>query len=98
MEGLDFYAAPRFWPKSEGSLVGSIHIRLSPVKADPSRKATETVGAFKKQNTTTFANAEKVVGKVDKVLKSRIRGLRDLSIQVEGLDCTFCPCSTGAGR
>jgi zinc transporter 5/7 len=100
VEGLEFYAAPRFWPKSEGSLVGSVHIRLSPVKAfeDPSRPASESAWAFKKQGGVTYADADKVVAKVENVLKSRIRGLRDLTIQVEGLDCTFCPCSTGAGR
>lgn len=42
--GVASYSAPRFWPKGEGMVVGSIHIQLAPgpgVNVDKVRKAVE---------------------------------------------------------
>lgn len=97
VEGLEFYAAPRFWPKSAGSVVGSIHIHLTS-NSDLGDTSCPVDALSFKRVTTTYANAEKVVAQVEKILKSRVKGLRDLTIQVEGLDCIFCPCTTGAAR
>ncbi len=97
VEGLEFYAAPRFWPKSASSVVGSIHIHLTS-NSDLGDTSCPVDALSFKRVTTTYANAEKVVAQVEKILKSRVKGLRDLTIQVEGLDCIFCPCTTGAAR
>ncbi len=96
VEGLESYAAPRFWPKAEGSLVGSIHIQLLPTRSymDPSvSRLDDPAWEFKKPS-IGYANAEKVVARVEHILKGKIRGLRDLTIQVEGMDHAFCACTT----
>jgi zinc transporter 5/7 len=44
-----------------------------------------------------YANADKVVARVEKVLKSRIRGLTELVVQVEGSeDKSWCNCMTSS--
>ncbi|ORY29792.1 cation efflux family-domain-containing protein [Naematelia encephala] len=94
IDGLANYGAPRFWPRCEGELVGSIHIHLAPSAADhdPSRFSHTP---FKSRQPTIYANAEKVVSRVEKVLKGRIRGLEELVIQVEGCEeKSFCSCMT----
>lgn len=46
-----------------------------------------------------YANAEKVVGRVEKVLKTRIKGLTELVVQVEGSEeRPFCTCMTGGDQ
>ncbi|KAL7424681.1 putative zinc transporter msc2 [Cryptotrichosporon argae] len=48
---------------------------------------------------TIYANADKVVARVERVLKRRIHGLKELVVQVEGSEeRRFCGCMTGAGR
>lgn len=96
VEGLANYSAPRFWPRCEGELVGSIHIQLSlsPSAYDPTRISTPA--SNKGHHHAIYANAEKVVGRVEKVLKGKIRGLEELVIQVEGSEeRVFCDCMTG---
>jgi zinc transporter 5/7 len=45
---------------------------------------------------TIYANAEKVVARVEGVLKRRIGGLVELVVQVEGSEeAGFCTCMTG---
>lgn len=95
VEGLANYGSPRFWPRCEGELVGSIHIHLSPSPSsvDPSKQTSVTGRAT---GQTIYTNSAKVVSRVEKVLKAKIRGLSELIIQIEGSEeRPFCTCSTG---
>ncbi|WVQ78835.1 hypothetical protein IAT38_000926 [Cryptococcus sp. DSM 104549] len=102
VDGLANYAAPRFWPRCEGEIVGSIHIHLapSPSSFDPSRVSTPPNQSGRaRPGDAIYANAEKVVARVERVLKRRIRGLTELVVQVEGSEeRSFCTCMTGGGR
>lgn len=77
IEGVASYSAPRFWPKDSASIIGTIHIQLAPsgVSLDPGGPHSST--------RTTFARLDRVVERVDKLLRSRISGLEELTIQVE---------------
>ncbi|KAH9946505.1 cation efflux protein [Amylocystis lapponica] len=68
-----------FWPKDAASVIGSIHIQLapSPSSHDPA--------LLHSQRRPTYANVDRVVERVDKLLRSRIPGLEELTIQVEEL-------------
>lgn len=77
--GLASYGAPRFWPKDESTLVGSIHIHLAPL---PFTSSPALGAAGKDQQ--RFADVAKVVGQVRRVLSRRLRGLSELTVQVEG--------------
>ncbi|KAG9128131.1 putative zinc transporter msc2 [Ceratobasidium sp. 392] len=75
VEGLASYTAPRFWPKDGESMAGSIHIQLS-----PSAASYDPAGAHRAQH-TTYVNSERVVDRVEQLLRSRIHGLDELAIQ-----------------
>lgn len=95
VEGLANYSAPRFWPRCEGELVGSIHIQLAPSRSsfDPSKFSNSP--AIHK-GPAIYANADKVVSRVEKILRSKIPGLTEMIIQVEGSEeRVFCDCMTG---
>ena len=101
VDGLASYAAPRFWPRCEGELVGSIHIQLapSPSSFDPTRLSTHPSSSRPRKGDAIYANSEKVVGRVEKVLKKRIKGLTELVVQVEGSEeRSFCTCMTGGDQ
>ena len=78
IEGLASYSAPRFWPKDSTSLIGSIHIQVeqAPASLDP----TGPNGSSK----PVWASVERVVERVDTILRNRIKGLEELTIQVDG--------------
>ncbi|WVQ77395.1 hypothetical protein IAR50_007080 [Cryptococcus sp. DSM 104548] len=108
IDGLSNYAAPRFWPRCEGEIVGSIHIQLAPAPSsfDPGRHGTppshshsQSSHAHGKNGEVIYSNADRVVARVEKVLKSRIKGLSELVVQVEGgSEKSFCTCMTGGGK
>jgi len=77
IEGLASYTSPRFWPKDSESVIGSIHIQLAPSLSshDPTIQHS--------RRHPTYANVDRVVERVDKLLRSRIPGLEELTIQVE---------------
>ena len=77
VEGLASFTYPRFWPKDASSMIGSIHLQLAPSASsyDPHGPHSTTK--------RTYANMDRVVEKVDHLLRSRIRGLDELTIQVE---------------
>ncbi|PIL25045.1 transporter [Ganoderma sinense ZZ0214-1] len=77
IEGLDSYSAPRFWPKDSANTIGTIHIQVAPSVSslDP--------GSPHSSARPTFARVDRVVERVDKLLRSRILGLEELTIQVE---------------
>ena len=68
---------PRFWPKDSSSIIGTIHIQLaqSTSSLDPGGPHSSTG--------TTVTRADRVVERVDKLLRSRVLGLEELTIQVE---------------
>ncbi|KAF5336143.1 hypothetical protein D9611_006190 [Ephemerocybe angulata] len=78
IEGLASYSCPRFWPKDASTVVGSIHIQLAPSAAssDPSGPH----GSVR----TTYAKVDRVIERVDTLLKQKIEGLEELTVQVEG--------------
>ncbi|KAJ7281878.1 cation efflux protein [Mycena rebaudengoi] len=77
IEGLASFTAPRFWPKDSSSLVGSIHIQLA-----PSASSFDPSGPHSNQR-RTYANLDRVVERVDSLLRQRISGLAELTIQVD---------------
>ncbi|KAJ3797766.1 cation efflux protein [Lentinula aff. detonsa] len=77
IEGLSSYSTPRFWPKDANSLIGSIHIQLAPSPA-----AFDPHGPHSAMK-MTYARLDRVVERVDSMLRQRIEGLEELTIQVE---------------
>lgn len=76
--------------------MGSIHIHLAPSPSayDPSKPSGQS--ERDRNGHTIYSNASKVVSRVERLLKSKIGGLSELVIQVEGgEDKPFCTCSTG---
>ncbi|KAH9072187.1 cation efflux protein [Lactarius deliciosus] len=65
IEGLASYRNPQFWPKDSSSLIGSLHVQLSP----PTPQKDYDLNG--------------VVERVDTLLRARIPGLEELTIQVE---------------
>lgn len=97
VEGLSSYAAPRFWPKDPGTIVGSIHIQLapSPSSHDPSRPHEHDHRPDHHQH---YAKVDRVVARVESVLRKAIDGLGELTVQVEGTDgLKNCFCLTRSG-
>jgi len=78
IDGLASYSAPRFWPKDDSSLIGSIRVQIS-----PSASSIDPTGPH---STTRKAHSsiDKIVERVDSILRNRINGLEELTIQVEG--------------
>ncbi|KAJ6624979.1 cation efflux family-domain-containing protein [Mycena sp. CBHHK59/15] len=77
IEGLASFSAPRFWPKDATTLIGSIHIQLA-----PSASSFDPSGPHSNQR-RTYARLDRVVERVDSLLRRRISGLEELTIQVE---------------
>ncbi|KAF9460499.1 cation efflux family-domain-containing protein [Collybia nuda] len=77
IQGLASYTAPRFWPKDATTLIGSIHIQLA-----PSASSFDPGGPHSNQR-TTYVRLDRVVEKVDALLRQKIPGLEELTIQVE---------------
>jgi len=77
VEGLASFTYPRFWPKDDSSLIGSIHLQLAPSSSsfDPTGPHSTSKAAY--------ASIDRVVERVDVLLRSRISGLEELTIQVE---------------
>ncbi|KAG8914450.1 putative zinc transporter msc2 [Tulasnella sp. 408] len=78
VDGVASYSEARFWPKDSSSVVGSIHVRLT-----PSASSYDPTGPHSVKK-TSYTNVDRVIDRVDRLLKSKIPGLDDLSIQVEG--------------
>lgn len=96
MEGLSSYAAARFWPKDPSTVVGSIHIQLAPSPSHDPRSQQHQHSHQNGNQLIHYANAEKVVKRVETVLKGAIHGLIDLTIQVEPSEGSeLCNCMVG---
>jgi zinc transporter 5/7 len=79
VQGVASYSYPRFWPKDSSSLIGSIHIQLA-----PSPSSYDPTGPHSSQR-TTFSKVDRVIERVDTLLRQKISGLEELTIQVEGI-------------
>ncbi|KAI1796562.1 cation efflux protein [Ganoderma leucocontextum] len=77
IEGLTSYSSPRFWPKDSASMIGTIHIQVA-----PSASSLDPGGPHSSAR-PTLARVDRLVERVDKLLRSRISGLEELTIQVE---------------
>lgn len=79
VEGLASYSSPRFWAKDPATMIGSLVVHLSPSPAshDPSRPESS-------HHPLIYHNADKVTMRVRKVLRSKIAGLGELTIEVMG--------------
>ncbi|KAH0836579.1 cation efflux protein [Lanmaoa asiatica] len=74
MEGVASYSSPRFWPKDSSSVIGSIHVQLA---CSVSRSHSSDVPSNKQ------SSIDRVLERVDSLLKSRIPGLEEVTIQLE---------------
>ena len=84
VQGVASYSYPRFWPKDSSSLIGSIHIQLS-----PSPSSHDPTGPHSSRR-TTFSKVDRVIERVDTLLRQKISGLEELTIQVEGVSSCWC--------
>jgi zinc transporter 5/7 len=99
VEGVASFGGARFWPADETTLVGSIHIQLAVSSSgyDPSRpvdalsNSAPTNGA---RQSVIYADATKVRRRVEKALRNRISGLKELNVQMEGMAPNYCSCTT----
>ncbi|KAF9478292.1 cation efflux protein [Pholiota conissans] len=78
VEGLASYSSARFWPKDSSSLIGSIHIQL-----ERSASSHDPTGPHSSR-AATYTKADRVVERVDTLLRQKITGLEELTIQIEG--------------
>ncbi|KIP05472.1 hypothetical protein PHLGIDRAFT_74196 [Phlebiopsis gigantea 11061_1 CR5-6] len=78
VDGVASYSSPRFWPKDDSNVIGSIHISVSPAASshDPTGPHHTVQGRFQQ--------VDRVIERVDSLLRSRISGLEELTVQVEG--------------
>ncbi|RDB15765.1 Zinc transporter 7 [Hypsizygus marmoreus] len=77
VQGLASYTSPRFWPKDASTIIGSIHIHLA-----PSASSFDPGGPHSAQR-TTYTRLDRVVERVDSLLRQKIPGLEELTIQVD---------------
>jgi zinc transporter 5/7 len=96
--GLASFSAPRIWPRNEGDFVCSLHIQLA---LSESAYGRDSITGDLKRHThgqPIYANADRVVKQVKKVLRNRVPGLSEIVVQVEGSEeGVFCDCMTGGG-
>lgn len=78
VQGVASYTQPRFWPKDASSIIGSIHIQL-----EQSAASVDPTGPHSARG-TTHTNVDRVLERVDTLLRGGIHGLEELTIQVEG--------------
>jgi zinc transporter 5/7 len=78
IQGVAKYEVPRFWPKDGSSYIGSIRIKLAraPGSVD--------VGGPHGTVTPSYFAIDRVAERVDSVLKAKIRGLEEMTIEVDG--------------
>ncbi|KAG5352669.1 hypothetical protein C0989_001206 [Termitomyces sp. Mn162] len=77
IQGVASYSEPRFWPKDASTIIGSIHIQLA-----PSASSFDPGGPHSNQR-TTYTRLDRVTERVDALLRQKISGLEELTIQVE---------------
>lgn len=76
--GVQSYSEARFWPLESGKIIGSIHIQIMPgliVSKAPTESLTVKSGLSK---------LDRIRDGVEHVLKSKIKGLEELVIQLDG--------------
>ena len=77
IEGLEAHTSARFWPKDDNSIIGSVHVKIAPSASsfDPGGPHSTVHGRY--------TQVDRVVERVDTLLRSRVTGLEELAIQVE---------------
>ena len=80
VDGVESYSSARFWPKDDSKVIGSIHVRVTPAVSsmDPGGPHSTVQGRY--------AKVDRIVERVDTLLRSKVAGLEELSIQVEAGD------------
>jgi len=73
--GVQSYSDAKFWPLEQGRIVGSIHVQIMPGLVAADRRSGDSGGISK---------LDIVRDGVEHVLKSRIKGLEELVIQLDG--------------
>jgi zinc transporter 5/7 len=73
--GVQSYSEARFWPLDSGKIIGSIHIQIIPGLV---------VGKESKESRSGLSKLDRVRDGVEHVLKSKIDGLEELVIQLDG--------------
>ena len=68
IDGLESFSKPRFWPKDDAKVIGTVHVAIAPSR--PHEQAYSR-------------KIDRVVERVDSVLRRGIPGLEELTIQVE---------------
>lgn len=76
--GVQSYSEAKFWPLEQGKIVGSIHVQIIPgvLTAPGTSGASSGEGGFSK--------LDRIREDVEHVLKSKITGLDELVIQLDG--------------
>jgi solute carrier family 30 (zinc transporter), member 5/7 len=76
--GVQSYSDARFWPLEQGRIVGSIHVQIMPGLVSANRHSVDVTGE------SGVSKLDRVRDAVEHVLKSRIKGLDELVIQLDG--------------
>lgn len=74
--GVQSYSDAKFWPLEQGRIVGSIHVQIMPGLVSADRRSADVTGGM--------SRLDRVRDAVEHVLKSRIKGLDELVIQLDG--------------
>ena len=82
IEGVASYTSPRFWPKDSTSLIGSIHVQIKPLPL-PLHLSGELQRKGEISGTSSSPRIDRIVERIEGLLKERIRGLEELTVQVE---------------
>lgn len=72
--GVQSYSDARFWPLEQGRIVGSIHVQIMPGLITSEIPSDRSV----------VSKLDRVRDGVEHVLKSKIKGLEELVIQLDG--------------
>jgi zinc transporter 5/7 len=95
LEGVESYSSPRFWPKGEGLVVGSIHVQVATNTGNTGgRPATWYAGHVP---APAKVDTARLAAKVEKTLKRSIPGLTEVVVQLETEGWCSCMTSSGLG-
>lgn len=76
--GVSSYSNAKFWPLEQGRIVGSIHVQIIPGLVG-TRGDSDTDGESRGPS-----KLDRIRDNVEHVLKSRIKGLEELIVQLDG--------------
>lgn len=82
VQGVASIGLVRFWPVDSDRVVGTLHVQLDGTSEEGSSSGRAT------------GSVDKTRSMVEDVLMSRIKGLDNVCIQIEGKSSRFCSCTT----